>query len=118
MSVQTHALTEKPTLYTGYATRNILCTPVMSQGSVIGAEQMVNKISGSAFCKSDENNFKMFTVLFVLFYYVCEEEPPVRAIPQLEACSRALYSAVLQNHYVLFADFELPLRTADHLPVC
>lgn len=53
-------------LYTGYTTRNILCMPIVSRGSVIGVVQMVNKISGSAFSKTDENNFKMFAVFCAL----------------------------------------------------
>uniref|UniRef100_A0A2K6SI69 PDEase domain-containing protein n=1 Tax=Saimiri boliviensis boliviensis TaxID=39432 RepID=A0A2K6SI69_SAIBB len=53
-------------LYTGYTTWNILCMPIVSQGNVIGVVQMVNKISGSAFSKTDENNFKMFAIYFAL----------------------------------------------------
>ncbi|XP_063089153.1 cAMP and cAMP-inhibited cGMP 3',5'-cyclic phosphodiesterase 10A isoform X2 [Cavia porcellus] len=53
-------------LYTGYTTRNILCMPIVSRGSVIGVVQMVNKINGSAFSKTDENNFKMFAVFCAL----------------------------------------------------
>uniref|UniRef100_A0A4W3HD67 Phosphodiesterase n=1 Tax=Callorhinchus milii TaxID=7868 RepID=A0A4W3HD67_CALMI len=53
-------------LYTGYTTRNILCMPIVSRGAVIGVVQMVNKISGSAFTKTDENNFKMFAVFCAL----------------------------------------------------
>ncbi|XP_051020613.1 cAMP and cAMP-inhibited cGMP 3',5'-cyclic phosphodiesterase 10A isoform X1 [Acomys russatus] len=53
-------------LYTGYTTRNILCMPIVSRGCVIGVVQMVNKISGSAFSKTDENNFKMFAVFCAL----------------------------------------------------
>ncbi|KAM4865607.1 cAMP and cAMP-inhibited cGMP 3',5'-cyclic phosphodiesterase 10A isoform 1-T1 [Thomomys bottae] len=53
-------------LYTGYTTRNILCMPIVSRGSVIGVVQMVNKISGGAFSKTDENNFKMFAVFCAL----------------------------------------------------
>ncbi|XP_061480337.1 cAMP and cAMP-inhibited cGMP 3',5'-cyclic phosphodiesterase 10A isoform X4 [Rhineura floridana] len=53
-------------VYTGYTTRNILCMPIVSRGSVIGVVQMVNKLSGSAFSKTDENNFKMFAVFCAL----------------------------------------------------
>nr|XP_033793166.1 cAMP and cAMP-inhibited cGMP 3',5'-cyclic phosphodiesterase 10A isoform X3 [Geotrypetes seraphini] len=53
-------------LYTGYTTRNILCMPIVSRGSVIGVVQMVNKLSGCAFSKTDENNFKMFAVFCAL----------------------------------------------------
>ncbi|KAM5284674.1 cAMP and cAMP-inhibited cGMP 3',5'-cyclic phosphodiesterase 10A isoform 3-T4 [Hipposideros larvatus] len=53
-------------LYTGYTTRNILCMPIVSRGRVIGVVQMVNKITGSAFSKTDENNFKMFAVFCAL----------------------------------------------------
>ena len=40
--------------------------PIVSRGSVIGVVQMVNKISGSAISKTDENNFKMFAVFCAL----------------------------------------------------
>ncbi|XP_034040194.1 cAMP and cAMP-inhibited cGMP 3',5'-cyclic phosphodiesterase 10A isoform X6 [Thalassophryne amazonica] len=53
-------------LKTGYTTRNILCMPIVSRGAVIGVVQMVNKLSGSAFTKTDENNFKMFAVFCAL----------------------------------------------------
>ncbi|XP_041418718.1 cAMP and cAMP-inhibited cGMP 3',5'-cyclic phosphodiesterase 10A isoform X2 [Xenopus laevis] len=53
-------------VYTGYTTRNILCMPIVIRGSVIGVVQMVNKLSGSAFSKTDENNFKMFAVFCAL----------------------------------------------------
>lgn len=53
-------------LKTGYTTRNILCMPIVSRGTVIGVVQMVNKLSGSAFSKTDENNFKMFAVFCAL----------------------------------------------------
>ncbi|XP_042157312.1 cAMP and cAMP-inhibited cGMP 3',5'-cyclic phosphodiesterase 10A isoform X3 [Oncorhynchus tshawytscha] len=53
-------------LYTGYTTRNILCMPIVSRGTVIGVVQMVNKLCGSAFTKTDENNFKMFAVFCAL----------------------------------------------------
>lgn len=53
-------------LKTGYTTRNILCMPIVSRGTIIGVVQMVNKLSGSAFTKTDENNFKMFAVFCAL----------------------------------------------------
>ncbi|KAG7253763.1 hypothetical protein CRUP_024880, partial [Coryphaenoides rupestris] len=40
--------------------------PIVSRGTVIGVVQMVNKLSGSAFTKTDENNFKMFAVFCAL----------------------------------------------------
>lgn len=40
--------------------------PIVSRGMVIGVVQMVNKLSGSAFTKTDENNFKMFAVFCAL----------------------------------------------------
>ncbi|KAK2114676.1 cAMP and cAMP-inhibited cGMP 3',5'-cyclic phosphodiesterase 10A [Saguinus oedipus] len=61
-------------LYTGYTTRNILCMPIVSRGSVIGVVQMVNKISGSAFSKTDENNFKMFAVFCALALHCANEK--------------------------------------------
>lgn len=53
-------------LKTGYTTRNILCMPIVSRGTVIGVVQMVNKLNGSAFTNTDENNFKMFAVFCAL----------------------------------------------------
>lgn len=40
--------------------------PIVSRGTVIGVVQMVNKLSGCAFTKTDENNFKMFAVFCAL----------------------------------------------------
>lgn len=40
--------------------------PIVSRGTVIGVVQMVNKLSGSAFTNTDENNFKMFAVFCAL----------------------------------------------------
>lgn len=60
------ALNREVDLYTGYTTRNILCMPIVSRGTVIGVVQMVNKLNGSAFTKTDENNFKMFAVFCAL----------------------------------------------------
>ncbi|CAB1338668.1 unnamed protein product, partial [Coregonus sp. 'balchen'] len=40
--------------------------PRFNRGTVIGVVQMVNKLSGSAFTKTDENNFKMFAVFCAL----------------------------------------------------
>lgn len=69
-------------LYTGYTTRNILCMPIVSRGSVIGVVQMVNKISGSAFSKTDENNFKMFAVFCALALH-CANVSDNRSVPSL-----------------------------------
>ncbi|XP_047701341.1 pleckstrin homology domain-containing family M member 1-like isoform X6 [Prionailurus viverrinus] len=63
-------------LYTGYTTRNILCMPIVSRGSVIGVVQMVNKLSGSAFSKTDENSFKLFAVFCALALH-CANIPQV-----------------------------------------
>ena len=63
-------------LKTGYTTRNILCMPIVSRGSVIGVVQMVNKLSGSAFTKTDENNFKMFAVFCALALHCANVSTP------------------------------------------
>lgn len=64
-------------MYTGYTTRNILCMPIVSRGCVIGVVQMVNKISGSAFSKTDENNFKMFAVFCALALHCANVSMPL-----------------------------------------
>lgn len=63
-------------LKTGYTTRNILCMPIVSRGTVIGVVQMVNKLSGSAFTKTDENNFKMFAVFCALALHCANVSKP------------------------------------------
>lgn len=63
-------------LKTGYTTRNILCMPIVSRGNVIGVVQMVNKLSGSAFTKTDENNFKMFAVFCALALHCANVSTP------------------------------------------
>lgn len=68
-------------MYTGYTTRNILCMPIVSRGSVIGVVQMVNKISGSAFSKTDENNFKMFAVFCALALHCANVSVPLDSGP-------------------------------------
>lgn len=68
-------------LYTGYTTRNILCMPIVSRGSVIGVVQMVNKLNGSAFTKTDENNFKMFAVFCALALHCANvSDRPVQCV--------------------------------------
>uniref|UniRef100_A0A2K6EFN9 Phosphodiesterase n=1 Tax=Propithecus coquereli TaxID=379532 RepID=A0A2K6EFN9_PROCO len=67
-----------------YTTRNILCMPIVSRGSVIGVVQMVNKISGSAFSKTDENNFKMFAVFCACELEVCHLLAPDFLILKLD----------------------------------
>lgn len=57
--------------------------PIVSRGSVIGVVQMVNKLSGSAFSKTDENNFKMFAVFCALALHcanvsVCKKDSQVK----------------------------------------
>lgn len=51
--------------------------PIVSRGSVIGVVQMVNKISGSAFSKTDENNFKMFAVFCALALHCANVSVPL-----------------------------------------
>lgn len=78
-------------LYTGYTTRNILCMPIVSRGTVIGVVQMVNKLNGSAFTKTDENNFKMFAVF----------------------CALALHCANVSNRQTVVFAFHLSLMTTN-----
>ncbi|XP_041461752.1 cAMP and cAMP-inhibited cGMP 3',5'-cyclic phosphodiesterase 10A-like [Lytechinus variegatus] len=55
---------------TGYATRSILCMPIISHGLVIGVVQMINKMGQdgqtAAFDQTDESNFKMFAMYCAL----------------------------------------------------
>ncbi|XP_071954922.1 cAMP and cAMP-inhibited cGMP 3',5'-cyclic phosphodiesterase 10A-like [Antedon mediterranea] len=54
-------------LKTGYTTKNILCMPILSQGTVIGVVQMLNKKGAEmAFSSTDESNFRMFAVYCAL----------------------------------------------------
>jgi hypothetical protein len=50
--------------------------PIVSRGSVIGVVQMVNKVTGSAFSKTDENNFKMFAVFCALALHCANVSAP------------------------------------------
>ncbi|XP_033101173.1 cAMP and cAMP-inhibited cGMP 3',5'-cyclic phosphodiesterase 10A-like isoform X2 [Anneissia japonica] len=52
---------------TGYTTKSILCMPILSQGSVIGVVQMINKKgSDMAFSSTDESHFRVFAVYCAL----------------------------------------------------
>uniref|UniRef100_A0A2K5PCE8 Phosphodiesterase n=1 Tax=Cebus imitator TaxID=2715852 RepID=A0A2K5PCE8_CEBIM len=53
-------------LHTGHSMRNIPCMPIVSRRSMIGVVQMINKISGRAFSKTEEDNFKMFAIYYAL----------------------------------------------------
>lgn len=43
---------------TGYKTRSILCAPIISQGIIIGALQVINKLGGVPFTALDEATAK------------------------------------------------------------
>ncbi|XP_072178448.1 cAMP and cAMP-inhibited cGMP 3',5'-cyclic phosphodiesterase 10A-like [Diadema setosum] len=57
-------------LQTGYATRCILCMPIISHGEVIGVVQLINKIGADgqimSFDHTDESNFRMFSTYCAL----------------------------------------------------
>lgn len=92
-------------LYTGYTTRNILCMPIVSRGSVIGVVQMVNKISGSAFSKTDENNFKMFAVFCALALHCANVSVPLDS----RTASKLRLLAINLLFMCLFIPFLFPL---------
>nr|XP_039326270.1 cAMP and cAMP-inhibited cGMP 3',5'-cyclic phosphodiesterase 10A-like [Saimiri boliviensis boliviensis] len=105
-------------LYTGYTTRNILCMPVVSQGSVIGVVQMVNKISGSAFSKTDEDNFKMFAVYYALALHCANMYHRIRH----SECTYRIMMEKLSYHSVCTAEewqglmrFTLPVRLCKEI---
>lgn len=87
-------------LKTGYTTRNILCMPIVSRGTVIGVVQMVNKLSGSAFTKTDENNFKMFAVFCALALHcanVSERQSTIKSLTGLVSLPVSLTGLGLQD---------------------
>ncbi|XP_023562264.1 cAMP and cAMP-inhibited cGMP 3',5'-cyclic phosphodiesterase 10A isoform X1 [Octodon degus] len=105
-------------LYTGYTTRNILCMPIVSRGSVIGVVQMVNKISGSAFSKTDENNFKMFAVFCALALHCANMYHRIRH----SECIYRVTMEKLSYHSICTAEewqglmhFTLPLRLCKEI---
>ncbi|XP_048661806.1 cAMP and cAMP-inhibited cGMP 3',5'-cyclic phosphodiesterase 10A isoform X2 [Marmota marmota marmota] len=105
-------------LYTGYTTRNILCMPIVSRGSVIGVVQMVNKISGSAFSKTDENNFKMFAVFCALALHCANMYHRIRH----SECIYRVTMEKLSYHSICTAEewqglmrFNLPMRLCKEI---
>ncbi|XP_060040503.1 cAMP and cAMP-inhibited cGMP 3',5'-cyclic phosphodiesterase 10A isoform X3 [Erinaceus europaeus] len=105
-------------LYTGYTTRNILCMPIVSRGSVIGVVQMVNKISGSAFSKTDENNFKMFAVFCALALHCANMYHRIRH----SECIYRVTMEKLSYHSICTAEewrglmqFSLPMRLCKEI---
>ncbi|XP_059032554.1 cAMP and cAMP-inhibited cGMP 3',5'-cyclic phosphodiesterase 10A isoform X1 [Mustela lutreola] len=105
-------------LYTGYTTRNILCMPIVSRGSVIGVVQMVNKISGSAFSKTDENNFKMFAVFCALALHCANMYHRIRH----SECIYRVTMEKLSYHSICTAEewqdlmrFSLPVRLCKEI---
>ncbi|XP_027457769.2 cAMP and cAMP-inhibited cGMP 3',5'-cyclic phosphodiesterase 10A isoform X1 [Zalophus californianus] len=105
-------------LYTGYTTRNILCMPIVSRGSVIGVVQMVNKISGSAFSKTDENNFKMFAVFCALALHCANMYHRIRH----SECIYRVTMEKLSYHSICTAEewqglmrFNLPVRLCKEI---
>ncbi|XP_078303682.1 cAMP and cAMP-inhibited cGMP 3',5'-cyclic phosphodiesterase 10A isoform X2 [Panthera onca] len=105
-------------LYTGYTTRNILCMPIVSRGSVIGVVQMVNKLSGSAFSKTDENNFKMFAVFCALALHCANMYHRIRH----SECIYRVTMEKLSYHSICTAEewqglmhFNLPVRLCKEI---
>uniref|UniRef100_A0A9L0IIK8 Phosphodiesterase n=1 Tax=Equus asinus TaxID=9793 RepID=A0A9L0IIK8_EQUAS len=105
-------------LYTGYTTRNILCMPIVSRGSVIGVVQMVNKIGGSAFSKTDENNFKMFAVFCALALHCANMYHRIRH----SECIYRVTMEKLSYHSICTAEewqglmrFNLPVRLCKEI---
>ncbi|XP_035978773.1 cAMP and cAMP-inhibited cGMP 3',5'-cyclic phosphodiesterase 10A isoform X2 [Halichoerus grypus] len=105
-------------LYTGYTTRNILCMPIVSRGSVIGVVQMVNKISGTAFSKTDENNFKMFAVFCALALHCANMYHRIRH----SECIYRVTMEKLSYHSICTAEewqglmhFNLPVRLCKEI---
>uniref|UniRef100_A0A8C6LAF8 Phosphodiesterase n=1 Tax=Nothobranchius furzeri TaxID=105023 RepID=A0A8C6LAF8_NOTFU len=97
-------------LKTGYTTRNILCMPIVSRGTVIGVVQMVNKLSGSAFTKTDENNFKMFAVFCALALHCANMYHRIRH----SECIYRVTMEKLSYHSICSSLISVPLRRSGH----
>ncbi|XP_016865683.1 cAMP and cAMP-inhibited cGMP 3',5'-cyclic phosphodiesterase 10A isoform X2 [Homo sapiens] len=105
-------------LYTGYTTRNILCMPIVSRGSVIGVVQMVNKISGSAFSKTDENNFKMFAVFCALALHCANMYHRIRhseCIYRVTMEKLSYHSICTSEEWQGLMQFTLPVRLCKEI---
>ncbi|XP_034526690.1 cAMP and cAMP-inhibited cGMP 3',5'-cyclic phosphodiesterase 10A [Ailuropoda melanoleuca] len=105
-------------LYTGYTTRNILCMPIVSRGSVIGVVQMVNKISGSAFSKTDENNFKMFAVFCALALHCANMYHRIRhseCIYRVTMEKLSYHSICTAEEWQGLMQFNLPVRLCKEI---
>uniref|UniRef100_A0A2K5Q3S3 Phosphodiesterase n=1 Tax=Cebus imitator TaxID=2715852 RepID=A0A2K5Q3S3_CEBIM len=105
-------------LYTGHTTWNTLCMPI-SQGSVIGVMQMVNKISVSAFSKADENNFKMFAVFCALALQCANMYHRIRhseCIYQVTMEKLSYHSICTAEEWQGLMQFTLPVRLQNMWP--
>ncbi|XP_039101452.1 cAMP and cAMP-inhibited cGMP 3',5'-cyclic phosphodiesterase 10A isoform X1 [Hyaena hyaena] len=105
-------------LYTGYTTRNILCMPIVSRGSVIGVVQMVNKLSGSAFSKTDENNFKMFAVFCALALHCANMYHRIRhseCIYRVTMEKLSYHSICTAEEWQGLMSFNLPVRLCKEI---
>ncbi|XP_064220323.1 cAMP and cAMP-inhibited cGMP 3',5'-cyclic phosphodiesterase 10A-like [Aotus nancymaae] len=105
-------------LYTGYTTRNILCMPIISRGSVVGVVQMVNKISGSAFSKADENNFKMFSVFCALALHctnMCHRIRHSECIYRVTMEKLSYHSICTAEEWQGLMRFTLPVRLCKEI---
>src|SRR4029434_2348596 len=100
-------------LYTGYTTRNILCMPIVSRGTVIGVVQMVNKLNGSAFTNTDENNFKMFAVFCALALHCANVSTPVLR-PRIHACPHTHTHTDTHRHTHTHTDTDTHIHTQTH----
>ncbi|XP_063047591.1 cAMP and cAMP-inhibited cGMP 3',5'-cyclic phosphodiesterase 10A isoform X2 [Engraulis encrasicolus] len=99
-------------LYTGYTTRNILCMPIVSRGTVIGVVQMVNKLNGSAFTKTDENNFKMFAVFCALALHCANMYHRIRhseCIYRVTMEKLSYHSICTSEEWKTLAELNLPM---------
>lgn len=116
------ALHREVDLYTGYTTRNILCMPIVSRGTVIGVVQMVNKLNGSAFTKTDENNFKMFAVFCALALHcanvsdrpACLSKPLRGVYESLSRVALASTSLSTTNTFDTHQDSDLGTNSFSH----
>lgn len=83
--------------------------PIVSRGSVIGVVQMVNKISGSAFSKTDENNFKMFAVFCALALHCANVSVPLDSGAAFAAGQAACFCSCLFHAHACFTkDLTVP----------
>lgn len=92
--------------------------PILSRGSVIGVVQMVNKISGSAFSKMDENNFKMFAVFCALALHCANMYHRIRhseCIYQVTMEKLSYHSTCTAKEWQGLLSFSLPVHLCKEI---